>query len=56
MALKVYCVATPRPEPTFYHAAIGDGWMTIDEVRQLENLPKLPANKFKPAQPPKGAA
>lgn len=27
----------------FYHAAIGDGWMTIDEVRQLENLPKLVA-------------
>lgn len=25
----------------FYHAAITDGWMLIDEVRQLENLPKL---------------
>lgn len=25
----------------FYHAAIGDGWMTVAEVRQLENLPKL---------------
>jgi HK97 family phage portal protein len=40
----------------FYHDAISDGWMTVDEVRQLENLPKLPANKFKSAQPPKGAA
>jgi len=40
----------------FYHAAIGDGWMTIDEVRQLENLPKLPSNKFNPGKPPKGAA
>ena len=40
----------------FYHSAIDDGWMTVDEVRQLENLPKLPANKFKPAPPPKGAA
>ena len=40
----------------FYHSAIDDGWMTVDEVRQLENLPKLPANKFKPGQPPKGAA
>ena len=25
----------------FYHAAITDGWMQIDEVRQLENLPRL---------------
>ena len=25
----------------FYHSAIDDGWMTVDEVRQLENLPKL---------------
>ncbi len=25
----------------FYHDAITDGWMTVDEVRQLENLPKL---------------
>lgn len=25
----------------FYSKAISDGWMTIDEVRQLENLPKL---------------
>jgi hypothetical protein len=23
----------------FYHDAISDGWMTVDEVRQLENLP-----------------
>jgi len=27
----------------FYHSAITDGWMTVDEVRQLENLPKLGA-------------
>jgi HK97 family phage portal protein len=27
----------------FYGKAITDGWMTIDEVRQLENLPKLEA-------------
>lgn len=27
----------------FYHAAITDGWLLIDEVRQLENLPKLVA-------------
>lgn len=25
----------------FYHAAISDGWMTTDEVRQLENLPRI---------------
>lgn len=25
----------------FYHSAIDDGWMTVDEVRQLENLPRL---------------
>jgi HK97 family phage portal protein len=31
----------PKTRADFYHAAIGDGWMTIDEVRQLENLPKL---------------
>lgn len=29
----------------FYHAAISDGWMLADEVRQLENLPKLEAAK-----------
>src|SRR5690606_26990162 len=32
----------------FYQAAIRDGWMTIDEVRDLENLPKLPANHTTP--------
>jgi len=26
---------------SFYHQAITDGWMLIDEVRQLENLPRL---------------
>lgn len=25
----------------FYHQAITDGWMLVDEVRQLENLPRL---------------
>lgn len=27
----------------FYHQAITDGWMSIDDVRQLENLPKVSA-------------
>ena len=36
----------------FYQRAIEDGWMTIAEVRQLENLPKLPS-KFPAAKPPK---
>ena len=39
----------------FYAKALADGWMTTDEVRQLENLPKLP-NKFKQQEPPKGAS
>lgn len=37
----------------FYHNAIADGWMTTDEVRQLENLPKL--SKYPTPKPPKGA-
>ena len=37
----------------FYKSAIEDGWMTIAEVRQLENLPKL-TSKFQPSQPPAG--
>ena len=36
----------------FYQRAIEDGWMTIAEVRQLENLPKI-ASKFPAAKPPK---
>ena len=40
----------------FYHNALTDGWMTIDEVRSLEEMPKLPARKFAPPQPPKGVA
>lgn len=37
----------------FYESAIKNGWMTVAEVRQLENLPKL--SRFAPQQPPKGA-
>ena len=33
----------------FYESAITNGWMEIDEVRQLENLPRL---KHDPAQTP----
>lgn len=36
----------------FYKSAIEDGWMTIDEVRQLENLPKLPKQPVKVAPLP----
>lgn len=43
--------STARAE--FYSKALTDGWMTIAEVRQLENLPKL--SRFAPSQPPKGA-
>jgi HK97 family phage portal protein len=39
----------------FYQSAISNGWMTIDEVRDLENLPKL-ERKFQPMTPPTGAA
>ena len=38
---------------SFYQRAIEDGWMTIPEVRQLENLPKI-SSKFPAAKPPKG--
>lgn len=31
----------PEARADFYGKAIKDGWMTVDEVRQLENLPKL---------------
>lgn len=39
---------------SFYESAISNGWMTVDEVRDLENLPKLP-RKFPTPTPPKGA-
>ena len=39
----------------FYQSAISNGWMTVDEVRDLENLPKL-ERKFQPMTPPTGAA
>lgn len=39
---------------SFYESAISNGWMTIDEVRDLENLPKL-GRKFPTPKPPKGA-
>lgn len=40
----------------FYQSALQSGWMTLDEVRQLENLPKLPVSKYPTQQPPKGVA
>lgn len=41
----------------FYASAISNEWMTPDEVRKLENLPKMPpAKKYPTPQPPKGAA
>lgn len=39
----------------FYSKGLADGWLTTDEVRVLENLPKLPASKFAASKPPKGA-
>ena len=39
----------------FYQSAISNGWMTVDEVRELENLPKL-ERKFQPMPPPTGGA
>ena len=40
---------------SFYQSAIQNGWMEVNEVRRLENLPPLD-RKFQPMQPPKGAA
>ncbi|MBN3807138.1 phage portal protein [Paraburkholderia sp. Ac-20336] len=38
---------------TFYHNAISDRWMTVDEVRRLENLPKMTdAERAQAAQAP----
>lgn len=40
----------------FYSKGITDGWLTIDEVRKLENLPKLPhaaSTQTAPTQPAK---
>lgn len=39
----------------FYSKGLADGWLTTDEVRSLENMPKLPAGKFPKPQAPKGA-
>ncbi len=39
----------------FYESGIKNGWLTPDEVRKFENLPKLPS-KYQAMQPPKGAA
>ena len=36
----------------FYEKAINSGWMTIAEVRKLENLPKIKSDRFKPMEPP----
>ena len=38
----------------FYKLGIDSGWMTVEEVRQLESMPKLP-RKFPTPTPPKGA-
>ena len=38
----------------FYKLGIESGWMTVEEVRQLESMPKLPS-KYQPMQAPKGA-
>jgi HK97 family phage portal protein len=38
---------------SFYESAISNAWMTVDEVRRLENLPPLP-RKFPTPTPPKG--
>lgn len=37
----------------FYKSGIESGWMTVEEVRDLENLPKL-ERKYQAQQPPKG--
>ena len=37
----------------FYEKAINSGWMTIAEVRKLENLPAIKSDRFKPMEPPK---
>ena len=39
----------------FYESALANGWMTISEVRDLENLPKI-STKYPTPQPPKGTA
>lgn len=39
---------------SFYESGIQNGWLTPDEVRKFENLPKLP-RKFPTPTPPKGA-
>lgn len=39
---------------SFYQSAIQNGWMEVNEVRRLENLPPLPS-KFQPRPAPKGA-
>lgn len=35
----------PEARADFYSKAIKDGWMTVDEVRKLENLPLIPRDK-----------
>ena len=40
---------------SFYQSAIQNGWMEVNEVRRLENLPPLD-RKYQPMQAPKGAA
>ncbi len=38
----------PEARADFYGKAIKDGWMTVDEVRKLENLPKLEDKSLQP--------
>lgn len=40
---------------SFYQSAIQNGWMEVNEVRRLENLPPI-ERKFQQQTPPKGAA
>lgn len=38
----------PEARADFYGKAIKDGWMTVDEVRKLENLPQLAEKSLQP--------
>lgn len=40
--LDAVLAAAPGERATFYESAIRAGWMTIDEVRRIEDLPQLP--------------
>ncbi len=40
--LDAVLAAAPGERATFYESAIRAGWMTVDEVRRVEDLPALP--------------